>query len=354
MEPQDVAPPVRTPHGRYAWTIIVLMICLVDVTLFRSEGFAGPACFFPVAFALLLWGRKQIEWHAPLLSIIALLLFLCCSMAWAGGAGQIIAAIWLLVAGNLAAQGVVPYVLETIIAIAGIVPGGYEFLHGVQLNWRRIVLDPVDHGRPSQAMNYILPIVSVIVFGTVFMLANPDVIKEISSLISSIYLRIQSWMSRFSAFEIVVWCATFWFTGGLLCPVVRRAVEASGILGGESESEYDHPMFGPFRNTLMTLIGLFTAYLFFEFCTLWFRKFPEGFHYSGYAHEGAAWLTVALGLATLTLSLIFRGSMMNDLRLGSLKNLAWIWSGLNFLLAASVYNRLRCQEILRLASASCR
>jgi hypothetical protein len=99
-------------------------------------------------------------------------------------------------------------------------------------------------------------------------------------------------------------------------------------------------MFGPFRNTLATLISLFVVYLIFEFCTLWFRNFPEGFHYSGYAHEGAAWLTVALGLATLTLSLIFRGSMMNDPRIASLKQLAWVWSSLNLLLAASVYNRL--------------
>jgi hypothetical protein len=38
--------------------------------------------------------------------------------------------------------------LETFIAVVGIVPGGYEFRHGVQLNWRRIVLDPVDHGGP--------------------------------------------------------------------------------------------------------------------------------------------------------------------------------------------------------------
>ena len=146
-------------------------------------------------------------------------------------------------------------------------------------------------------------------------------------------------MSRFSVFEIIVWCATFWFTGELLCPAVRRAVEASGILGDQSEPDYVHPMFAPFRNTWMTLMGLFTVYLFFEFCTLWFRKFPEGFHYSGYAHEGSAWLTVALGLATLTLSLIFRRSMMNDQRLQSLKKLAWIWSGLNVLLAASVYNQ---------------
>lgn len=340
MDQQYFAPPVRAVHGRSVWLIIVAMIGLVDVALFRTDGFAGPALFFPVAMTLLLWGRNQIEWRIPLMIIISLLLFLCCSMAWAGGTGQIIAAIWLLIAGNLAAQGVVPYMLETIIAMAGLIPGGYEFLHGVQLNWRRIVLDPVDHGRPSQAMNYILPIVSVMVFGTVFVLANPDVIKEISSLISGIYLRIQNWMSRFSAFEIVIWCVTFWFTGGLLSPVVRRAIEASGIPVSESETDYVHPMYLPFRNTLLTLIGLFTVYLVFEFCTLWFRKFPEGFHYSGYAHEGSAWLTVALGLATLTLSLIFRGSMMNDQRLHSLKKLAWVWSLLNFLLAASVYNRL--------------
>lgn len=336
----EFAPPVRAAHTRTVWIIILAMIGLVDIAIFRTDGFAGPAFFFPVALALLLWGKNQIEWRMSLIIIISLLLFLCCSMAWAGGSGQIIAAIWLLVAGNLAAQGVVPYMLETVIAMAGLIPGGYEFLHGVQLNWRRIVLDPVDHGRPSQAMNYILPIVSVIVFGTVFVLANPDVIKEISSLISSIYLRIENWMSRFSAFEIVVWCVTFWFTGGLLSPVVRRAIEASGFSQDAAETEYVHPMYLPFRNTLMTLIGLFTVYLMFEFGTLWFRKFPEGFHYSGYAHEGAAWLTVALGLATLTLSLIFRGSMMNDQRLASMKKLAWVWSALNFLLAASVYNRL--------------
>lgn len=93
MEQTDFAPPVRTPHGRFSWPIMIAMIGLVDITLFRSEDFAGPALFFPVALALLLRGRLQIEWRAPLITIIALLLILCCSMAWAGGAGQIIAAI---------------------------------------------------------------------------------------------------------------------------------------------------------------------------------------------------------------------------------------------------------------------
>ena len=95
-----------------------------------------------------------------------------------------------------------------------------------------------------------------------------------------------------------------------------------------------------FRNTLITLIGLFAVYLVFEFATLWKHDFPTGFYYAGYAHKGAAWLTFALALATAFLSLIFRNSMLSDPRLGRVRRLAWVWSGLNLLLAVAVYNRL--------------
>ncbi|MBC7967658.1 MAG: DUF4173 domain-containing protein, partial [Fuerstia sp.] len=340
MEQQDSGLPLRATHGRREWVILIAMIALVDVTLYRTSGFAGPALFFPIAVALLLFGRSRIEWNTPLIAVTSLLILLSASMVWMGGFAQIMAAVWLLMAANLAAQGVMPYLLESTVALAAVVPGGYEFLHGFQLNWRRLVLDPVDHGRPSRAMNFVLPIISVIVFGTVFVLANPDLIKELSSMVSELFDNIRLWLSFLSAYEVLVWCVTIWLTAGLLCPAIRKAVEASGVLSNEASPSYDHPMFGPFRNTLVTLISLFVVYLIFEFCTLWFRNFPAGFHYSGYAHEGAAWLTVALGLATLTLSLIFRGSMMNDPRIASLKKLAWVWSSLNFLLAASVYNRL--------------
>ncbi len=88
------------------------------------------------------------------------------------------------------------------------------------------------------------------------------------------------------------------------------------------------------------MIALFAVYLVFEFNTLWFREFPKGFYYSGYAHEGAAWLTAALALATLMLSLVFRGEVLRDPRIITLRRLAWLWSLENMLLAAAVYNRL--------------
>jgi len=73
---------------------------------------------------------------------------------------------------------------------------------------------------------------------------------------------------------------------------------------------------------------------------MWGGDFPDGFYYSGFAHEGAAWLTTALALATVLLSLIFRGSILRDQRIRSLRRLTWLWSLENLLLAAAVYHRL--------------
>ncbi len=67
------------------------------------------------------------------------------------------------------------------------------------------------------------------------------------------------------------------------------------------------PLFLVLRNTLAVVILVYAVYLSFEFHTLWFRAFPKGFYFSGYKHEGAAWLTIGLALATSILSLIFRG-----------------------------------------------
>jgi hypothetical protein len=88
------------------------------------------------------------------------------------------------------------------------------------------------------------------------------------------------------------------------------------------------------------LIVLFAVYLVFEFRTLWFRNFPQGFYYSGYAHEGAAWLTFAMALATAVLSLVFRGPLLGDPRLPRLRRLGWVWSAENLVLAVAVYHRL--------------
>jgi hypothetical protein len=167
-----------------------------------------------------------------------------------------------------------------------------------------------------------------------------------------------------SPWEILFWIAIIWIVVGMLRPmsVDRFRMELASntptssthsTQGESSTLNSDEELHSPtgneespvslipaFRNTLVTVIVLFGVYLVFEFKTLWFRVFPDGFYYSGYAHEGAAWLTVALALATVLLSLIFRGNTLHDPQVKTLRKLAWVWSIQNLVLTAAVYHRL--------------
>ncbi|HEX5105986.1 MAG TPA: DUF4153 domain-containing protein, partial [Pirellulaceae bacterium] len=141
------------------------------------------------------------------------------------------------------------------------------------------------------------------------------------------------------------WLLAAYISIGLIRPLLGPPRAPATPTTESSEAEFLErpeaaPLYVPIRNLLLAVIGLFAVYLVFEFRTLWFREFPQGFYYSGYAHEGAAWLTAALALATLVLSLIFRGRVLRDPRLARLKHLAWIWSALNLLLAVTVYHRM--------------
>jgi hypothetical protein len=156
----------------------------------------------------------------------------------------------------------------------------------------------------------------------------------------------RDWLMRAAPepLEVLFWVAVLWISTGLLRPVMG----GSGLDenspdradGRGSAKQQPSPLYPAFRNTLIVVIALFAVYLVFEFNTLWFRVFPDGFHYSGYAHEGAAWLTVALALATVVLSAIFRGDVLRDPRLPKLQRMAWLWSFENLLLALAVYDRL--------------
>jgi hypothetical protein len=159
--------------------------------------------------------------------------------------------------------------------------------------------------------------------------------------------QVPRWLIDFSPrFTELLFClAAAWISAGLLRPLIARYLpggpsDPAHRLEPSESAATTSSLFPAFRNTLIVVIVLFAAYLVFEFKTLWFRVFEKGFYYSGYAHEGAAWLTVALALATLMLSAIFRGQILHDARLTRLRRLAWLWSLENILLAVAVYHRM--------------
>ena len=328
-----------TIPGRFAVMIMALMVVLADLCLYRANGFSGPAAFLVGAAGLLIIGVPRRSAGPLSLLLVGMLLLLSVRLASNGGPMQVVAGWCLLHALVLTLRRQAPFVLESFVFAAQCIPGGYEFFSSMNDRFHQEVLAPADARKSSRFLNVALPAVMATLFGSIFVMANPELVTSVSAAVGDIVTAIRRFLFQFSVVELIFWAVTFWWTAGLLRPVVSTSAKQTDD-DGNATGDVRTPLFTAFRNTLVTVIALFAVYLVFEFRTLWFQEFPQGFHYSGYAHEGAAWLTVALGLATVTLSLFFRGNMLQDPRLPRLRRLAWIWSALNLVLALAVYNRL--------------
>ncbi|MDP1798268.1 MAG: DUF4173 domain-containing protein [Planctomycetaceae bacterium] len=316
---------------------VLLLVVVCDLAMYRGRGFTGYALLFALAPACLAFGSDLHRGRRQGWLFVAVLFALAFRLAWCGSWLAVGCGYFCLIALTMCLAGQMPQILSMLAFTGQSLAAGAIGLNQYGETARRN-LQPL---KSSTWIAVIMPLGALGLFGTIFILANPDLVSFVSKEWQLWLDRVSEWLIHFSILEIPFWIVTAWITVGLLRPLEWR--------GGDSPSKTVDPtsfapqsaaLFPAFRNTLLAVIVLCVVYLAFEFQTLWFRTFPKGFHYSGYAHEGAAWLTIALALATMTLSLIFRGQMLQDPRLAALKRLAWVWSALNLFLAVAVYNRL--------------
>ena len=316
---------------------IVLLVIVADLAIYRGHGFAGYALLFSAAPLLLALAAPRTGGRSGVWLISGLLLLLAVRLAWSGTGLLVGAGFALLVAFAMALAGLRPYVIDALVYACQAPIAG---MFGIAFYERSA--GKMNGPAPRTAwLSVLLPVLAVACFGTLFVLANPDVAAAFGQRLRWAFTTLQHALERFapSFSEVLFWGVVAWFAVGLLRPIVREPVLDEGTTHADL-ARAESPLYPAFRNMLIALIALFAAYLAFEFKTLWFRVFPPGFYYSGYAHEGAAWLTVALALATVVLSIVFRKPILADPRLPSLRRLAWIWAAANLLLAVAVYNRL--------------
>lgn len=331
------SPPIR-PREIAA---VALTVVLFDLWIYRGTGFAGYAAFFLAACALLLFGSPERFRRGSTAVVGGMVLLLAARMAWLGTPWLAVVGFLLLVAFAMAATGQRPYVLDLAVRAVQAAAAGVAALFGYSRSLdRRGVTIP-----RTGWLKILLPLATVLLFGAVFVLANPDVVVAVGRGFRRAWTAVWDAFARFSpsATEVGLWWVVGIVAAGLLRPLLRTHLLeplSRNRRRDPDEPLFETPLYAAYRNTLVAVITLFAAYLVFEFNTLWFREFPKGFHYSGYAHEGAAWLTVALAMTVFVLSAIFRDSTMRDPRLPKLRRLAWAWSALNLLLALAVYNRL--------------
>ncbi|TWT79884.1 hypothetical protein CA13_12910 [Planctomycetes bacterium CA13] len=333
ITPARALTPVRSRElfAVIAWT------ALADVLIFRSDGFTGPALFFALVPILFWIGCYKFLMPRHGLTISFLLLLVALRLLWMGSQLTLFAGVVLTIALSMVAAGAMPYVLEGIAFASRVLFEGAARI--AQYRFRAATENQASRKRSTAT--WLLPVVSVMVFGTLFILANPDLVNRTTSYLADLADYVWRWFSVESAWEIPFCIFALLIGAGFLCPrlpMFRFGPQTEFIEIPDERQTSD--WLPAFRNSLVTLIALFALYLCFEFVTLWKREFPEGFYYAGYAHQGAAWLTVALALATLLLSAIFNGKVLQDPRVTHLRWLAWFWSALNLLLALAVYNRL--------------
>jgi hypothetical protein len=343
LEAGDVEPALPAPAS-FRWReilAVVLLVVLCDVTIYYGEGFAGVAMLLVVAPFLLLAGHSRPKFSFAVILVAVMLLLTAAKMIWCGSIVLVAVGAVLLFAFAMSVTGQCPFVIELFVFASQTIRSGYEGFSALGRSFGRMKCGPTTIGAGSLAVA--LPLAAFVAFGLIFVLANPDLFKSFSKNVVVVLTNVREWLSQFSAARVLFWLAAAWISVGLLRPVLSQLTGAS-VDGktGVAPTQADAPsyFYAAFRNTLATVIGLFAVYLVFEFKTLWIDEFPETFYYAGYAHEGAAWLTLALALATAVLSLIFRGNILNDSRTPTLRMLAWIWSVENFVLALAVYNRL--------------
>jgi hypothetical protein len=313
------------------WTL------LADLLIFRTWGYTGPAVFFALVplFFLAREFSGQQKWMA--VTIVGLLWLCAARLSWSGAGLTVAAAVLLVFALAMVASGYLPLVLEAFAFAGRVLIDGLVWIFG-----HRLPGAPAVGRRTSPRATYLLPLSATLVFGGIFVLANPDLLDLVSTRISRVADRLWGWVAGISIWETPFCLMAFVLGAGLLRPLVPMLrigpTDSSHVV--DPRDAQPSPLFAAYRNTLAVLIVLFAVYLVFEFTTLWRRDFPPGFYYAGYAHQGAAWLTFALALATGLLSLVFSGAMLRDPRLRWVRVLAWVWSAQNLLLAAAVYNRL--------------
>ncbi|MBC8872852.1 MAG: DUF4173 domain-containing protein [Planctomycetes bacterium] len=325
---------------------VLLMVVLCDVTIYRGEGFAGLALLFVVAPVLLLVGSFRPRFGLSFWLIGFMLVALAAKMLWCVSwlpGLHVAAGFVLLVAFAMSLSGLCPYVLEGVVYASQTILAGYAGI----VHYLRSTSKKSPAITRASWLSVTLPVVAFLMFGVLFILANPDLLASFGKHMEELLTRLRDWIINFSPspWEFFFWIAVFWISVGLLRPVIGRALfEVSSRTRRVDDDGVSEPaeafVYPAFRNTLITVIVLFAVYLGFELKTLWFRDFPEDFHYSGYAHQGAAWLTLGLALSTAILSVVFRGRVLQDPRLPRLRGLAWIWSLENMMLAIAVYHRL--------------
>ncbi|MCU0712203.1 MAG: DUF4173 domain-containing protein [Pirellula sp.] len=352
----DVPHPVLGNYHPKLWELmlVTVLILATDVALLQQRvGYSGWSLWGLLVGIFLMLGigirngvglRNRLSWFLGATVLISSM-----RLIWQGD-GLIVALLFFqLILLALTLHGLQLRGLPFMAFLVGWLPSGFYAMPAAMCSLSGCTSDRVR----KRYVEWGVPLLIGLIFAAIFLKANPDSFRQFWDLCWSYYEAVTMWFQNVTFARVFVWSMVCLAGFGALLPSLMPEfryestdlTHASTSQSGSEASGVIVPYYSMFRNTLVFLIAIFCVYLFLEFQSMWFREFPDGFYYSGYAHQGAAWLTIALALTTVVLSIVFYHApsipaQQISRQIRRLRSLGFIWFLQNLLLAMCVYNRM--------------
>ena len=341
---KQIEPPIGL--DRYTRSISSSVAMMIGAYCLWAQDFGntGFAIFLIASALLVVWNlsiakrasnRNAVNWRVSLLSLG--LLLGCLRLIWQPNPIACLAAILFWLAIALASQSrrsnswqLIAFPFRS--AWIGVV------------RWMNSPWERLFNGMSKNRLAWLswgVPLFAGLLFLVPLIQAHPEMASNLVLRISQVVDAIWDYVKQMNPITALLVTLVGVLSLGVLLP---RFAEVEGSIASYSpfktEAVCSSIAYIASRNTLIVVSSIFVWFLAIEIKSTWFREFPEGFIYSTYAHQGAAWLTVALAMSTVAMSILFRPEMHQYPRIATLQRLAWFWSLCNVLLVIAVFYRL--------------
>jgi len=175
----------------------------------------------------------------------------------------------------------------------------------------------------------VVPLGVLALFVGIFGLANPLVARGIAATLRALTLPAPS--------RALLWM------GALVCAILLVRPAWRGLSRGSAAVATEGAADGHVtlaRNVLLVTNAAFLVENVLDATYLWAGSPPPGMSERAYAHQGAAWLTVAMALMTVVVGVLFRGPLAHDPKARSVRAIALVWLGQGIVLALGAHRRL--------------
>ena len=309
----------------------IALVVAADLALWSGKdvgvGGFGAAAFFVAVPAILLVAARARRMTLRLGAILAMFGAIAARCAFAPGPGAVLLGLVGVFALAITMRNRSTFLTDIASSFGSTFVTIPQRLEAMALGVRKHFISTREG--PRSLSHVLIPAALVSTFVAIFGFANPLVARWLSGL------------TRLAGApapgRVVTWALLLFGAVLLVRPAIRRS---SARDGAETTGTTTRGALIVARNALVPLNAVFFVYNALDATYLWAGAPPPGVSERQYAHEGAAWLTLALALLTVVVGVMFRGSLAHDPRGRMARVLAFGWLAQGLVLALGTFRRL--------------